>query len=71
VELGRIDEDYAQISAGLEAGDTVVVSAQFLLDSESSKSADLMRMDSTAPALTAAEVGAAGAPQHGKGGTHD
>ena len=34
-----------EILGGLVAGDTVVVSAQFLLDSESSKRADLMRMD--------------------------
>ncbi len=45
VELGRVGERDAEILGGLEAGDTVVVSAQFLLDSESSKRADLMRMD--------------------------
>jgi Cu(I)/Ag(I) efflux system membrane fusion protein len=64
VQLGRVDEQNAQILGGLEEGDTVVVSAQFLLDSESSKSADLMRMESgdhAAPALH----------QHGAGGSHD
>jgi Cu(I)/Ag(I) efflux system membrane fusion protein len=45
VQLGRVGERDAEILDGLAAGDTVVVSAQFLLDSESSKSADLMRMD--------------------------
>jgi Cu(I)/Ag(I) efflux system membrane fusion protein len=45
VTLGRVGEQYAEIRQGLEAGDTVVVSAQFLLDSESSKSADLERME--------------------------
>ena len=53
VELGRVDEHYAEIRGGLEEGDEVVVSAQFLLDSESSRSADLQRMqapDDAAPA---------------------
>jgi Cu(I)/Ag(I) efflux system membrane fusion protein len=50
VELGQVSEDYAEIRSGLEAGDSVVVSAQFLLDSESSKGADLMRMEAAEPA---------------------
>ena len=53
VELGRVGERHVEIRSGLEEGDSVVVSAQFLLDSESSKRADLMRMDAgetTAPA---------------------
>ena len=45
VELGRVGERHVEIRSGLEEGDSVVVSAQFLLDSESSKRADLMRMD--------------------------
>jgi Cu(I)/Ag(I) efflux system membrane fusion protein len=45
VKLGRLDADHAEILAGLHLGDTVVSSAQFLLDSESSKSADLQRME--------------------------
>jgi len=44
VELGRLDGGYAQILQGLDANDTVVISAQFLLDSESSRSSDFMRM---------------------------
>ena len=44
VALGRLDEQYAQILDGLEQGDTVVVSAQFLLDSESSKHSDFLRL---------------------------
>jgi len=44
VRLGQLDEQYSQILEGLEEGDSIVVSAQFLLDSESSKSAGLMRM---------------------------
>jgi len=53
VELGRIDERDAEILAGLREGDEVVVSAQFLLDSESSKTSDFRRMqalDEAAPA---------------------
>jgi Cu(I)/Ag(I) efflux system membrane fusion protein len=45
VELGRVDGRYAEILDGLEAGDEVVVSAQFLLDSESSKTSDFRRME--------------------------
>ena len=36
--------DYAQILSGLESGDRVVTSAQFLLDSESSINSDFLRM---------------------------
>jgi Cu(I)/Ag(I) efflux system membrane fusion protein len=45
VELGRVDGGQAEILGGLEAGDEVVVSAQFLLDSESSKTSDFRRME--------------------------
>jgi Cu(I)/Ag(I) efflux system membrane fusion protein len=45
VKLGVISTDKIQILAGLEEGDTVVSSAQFLLDSESSISSDFKRMD--------------------------
>jgi len=48
VRLGGVDEGYAQILDGLDAGDSVVVSAQFLLDSESSRSSDFRRMDTPA-----------------------
>jgi len=50
VALGRLDQEYAEILAGLDAGDRVVTSAQFLLDSESSKSADFSRMEAGEPA---------------------
>lgn len=46
VALGRDDDDYFEIIQGLEFGDTVVSSAQFLLDSESSKNSDFKRIDS-------------------------
>ncbi len=45
VSLGRLDDQYAEISHGVEEGERVVVSAQFLLDSESSQTSDFMRMN--------------------------
>ena len=44
VLLGQADERYIEIVDGLDLDDTVVTSAQFLLDSESSKLADLSRL---------------------------
>jgi membrane fusion protein, copper/silver efflux system len=44
VGVGRYDETSAEILAGLDEGDEIVVSAQFLLDSESSKTSDFRRM---------------------------
>jgi Cu(I)/Ag(I) efflux system membrane fusion protein len=50
VEVGRIAGDQAEIRSGLKAGDRIVTSAQFLIDSESSRSSDFRRMDTgTAP----------------------
>lgn len=51
VELGRSDSHNAVILAGVKADDEVVTSAQFLLDSESSKSSDFKRMQ-TPEAIT-------------------
>lgn len=48
VELGRSDSHNAVILAGVKADDEVVTSAQFLLDSESSKSSDFKRMQTPA-----------------------
>jgi len=67
VSLGRVDDQYVEIRRGLEEGDMVVVSAQFLLDSESSKGADLARMETPEPAAPAAPH----AHQHAPGGSHD
>lgn len=47
VEVGRIAGDTAQIISGLNEGDSVVTSAQFLIDSESNKSAEMSRMSET------------------------
>jgi len=44
VHLGAVVDGRAEVLHGLAAGDTVVTSAQFLLDSESSKTSDFMRM---------------------------
>ncbi len=45
IKMGRVDDESVEILAGLDEGEKVVVSAQFLLDSESSKSSDFKRMD--------------------------
>jgi Cu(I)/Ag(I) efflux system membrane fusion protein len=45
VATGRGDGALTRVLEGLQEGDRVVVSAQFLLDSESSKSSDFMRME--------------------------
>ncbi|MDQ7048029.1 MAG: efflux RND transporter periplasmic adaptor subunit [Enterobacterales bacterium] len=44
VKMGQVDDKTIQILAGLDEGEIVVTSAQFLLDSESSKSSDFKRM---------------------------
>ena len=44
VEVGRVGERHVEILAGLNEGERLVTSAQFLIDSESSKTADLERM---------------------------
>jgi Cu(I)/Ag(I) efflux system membrane fusion protein len=45
VTVGRFDNESVEILTGLVDGEEVVSSAQFLLDSESSKSSDFMRMN--------------------------
>ena len=47
VKLGRTNENFAEILMGLKVGERVVTSAQFLLDSESSKTSDFKRMNHT------------------------
>lgn len=44
VQLGRSDSIHTAILSGIEADDDVVTSAQFLIDSESSKTSDFKRM---------------------------
>ena len=45
VDVGRVVEDYTEITTGLIDGDQIVTSAHFLLDSESSISSDFKRME--------------------------
>ncbi|AWB67874.1 efflux transporter periplasmic adaptor subunit [Saccharobesus litoralis] len=44
VDIGRVDHDNIEILQGLNEDDVVVTSAQFLIDSESSKTSDFKRM---------------------------
>ena len=44
VKVGRVTPEYVEILDGLEKGEKIVSSAQFLLDSESNKNADFKRM---------------------------
>jgi Cu(I)/Ag(I) efflux system membrane fusion protein len=46
VTLGQVFSQYIEITQGLEEFDEVVVSAQFLLDSQSSVNSDFMRLGS-------------------------
>jgi Cu(I)/Ag(I) efflux system membrane fusion protein len=45
VDIGRIGDYYIEILSGINEGEEIVTSAQFLLDSESSKTSDFMRMN--------------------------
>jgi len=44
VNIGRVDQGHIEILDGLSEDDVVVTSAQFLIDSESSKNSDFKRM---------------------------
>ncbi|SET05909.1 efflux RND transporter periplasmic adaptor subunit [Thalassotalea agarivorans] len=44
VAVGRVDQDNIEIIEGLNEDDVIVTSAQFLIDSESSKTSDFKRM---------------------------
>lgn len=44
VETGRVGEQRVEILSGLREGERIVTSAQFLIDSESSKTSDFKRM---------------------------
>ena len=45
VQVGHITDVQAEITSGLNPGDRIVTSAQFLIDSESSKTSDFLRMN--------------------------
>jgi membrane fusion protein, copper/silver efflux system len=44
VKIGNQDTEHVEVLSGLNEGDKIVVSAQFLIDSESSKTSDFLRM---------------------------
>ena len=71
VELGRVGERHVEILEGLAEYDEVVVSAQFLLDSESSKSADLQRMESGGSETVFPRSDSGAARRHEMGDSHD
>lgn len=52
VKLGRMNGNYAEILQGLDEGAEIVTSAQFLLDSESSKTSDFKRMNHDAEPIS-------------------
>ena len=52
IEVGREAGDQIEVLAGLTEQDSVVTSAHFLLDSESSQTADLSRINGLPPATT-------------------
>ncbi|KZX00457.1 hemolysin D [Pseudoalteromonas luteoviolacea] len=45
IVIGRVTSEYIEVLDGLAAGDEIVTSAQFLIDSESSKNSDFKRMN--------------------------
>lgn len=58
VQLGRVSDQQVEVLTGLQQGDSIVVSAQFLLDSESSQTSDFMRFsDHAEPKLSATVTG--------------
>jgi Cu(I)/Ag(I) efflux system membrane fusion protein len=44
IKIGRVDDAFIEVVEGLTVDDVVVTSAQFLIDSESSKNSDFKRM---------------------------
>jgi len=55
VDVGRVGWETVEIVSGLEEGDRIVTSAQFLLDSESSRTSDFQRMEHSGNAEEADE----------------
>ncbi len=56
VVTGMTANDRTEILSGFDAGDEVVVSGQFLIDSESSLQASFLRMDEAAPPAAPADA---------------
>lgn len=75
VSIGRMDQNFVEVTKGLDEGESVVVSAQFLLDSESSKSSDFKRMhhgdEAPASVWVAGEIQSVMSGHHMVTATHD
>ncbi|MCW8955478.1 MAG: efflux RND transporter periplasmic adaptor subunit [Gammaproteobacteria bacterium] len=56
VNAGMESRDWVEIISGVEEGDSVVTSGQFLIDSEASLKASLMRMDESAGTMDKEET---------------
>lgn len=67
VTVGYESDGQLAILAGLEAGETVVTSGQFMLDSEASLAGELDRLDAPAPAPHGGHRSAAAATDGGAG----
>ncbi len=67
VELGHSGQGYVEVLSGVEAGERVVTSAQFLLDSEASLQEAIRKM----MAARSADPGSAGPPATGAATGHD
>jgi len=69
VVAGMESGDFIEIKSGISAGETVVTSAQFLIDSEASMKASIARMTDPAPAekMSDEEMSAMSAPAKGTG----
>ena len=70
IEAGRESGGLTEVRRGLGAGQRVVVSGQFLLDSEASLRAGLGRMEAASPAASAAPAAAASAAADDRQGEH-
>jgi membrane fusion protein, copper/silver efflux system len=46
VELGQVAGDYVEIKSGVQEGEKLVISSQFLIDSESNLKAAMQQMRS-------------------------
>lgn len=70
VEVGRVGKRQVEIFSGLKEGDQIVTSAQFLIDSESSKTSDFKRMEPRDQlddqASVETDVDSRSAPEHSK-----
>lgn len=69
VQTGQQGEGYVEVRQGLQAGERVVVAANFLIDAESNLQAALQAMSPAAAASSAASVAASGAKADAKAGT--